>query len=805
MFKKAPKFLWIIMFALATVTFSCNKHDDDDDDGGNGGGGGIWNPTIIDGRLPGLFSVSQDQQVQFSQGNLQYRASTNTWRFAEHQWDYVGSQKSSFVGEVDGVSIIWENIGGTVSGSDNSEVSPTYNGWIDLFGWGTSGYNGKNPYMTSTSNIDYGNGENNIAGTNYDWGVYNAISNGGNRKNYWRTLTHEEWKYLFEMRTTPSGIRFAKAKVNDVGGIILLPDDWNASTYSLNNTNTDTSEAYFDDNTISASQWTTLENAGAVFLPAAGWRSESLVLPVYGFKGVSDFSIPCCGYYWLASGNPYAARGVLFLEGGLHKCKGIADFDRSAGLSVRLVHSTQNNNDNHIEVTTNNVTDITQTTAVCGGNVTITGNGTVTARGVCWSTNSNPTVNDNHTSNGTGTGNFTSSITGLTPNTTYYVRAYATNNAGTVYGAQKSFSTTALSTAPSIVTNNVTNITQDAAICGGNVTSDGGSPVTARGVCWSTIPNPTINDNHTYNGTGTGNFTSSITGLTQSTTYYVRAFATNSIGTGYGEQISFTTTMPPGPTGAINGLFSVSPTKKVYFSQGNLQYQASTNTWRFAENQWDFVGIGNNNISSYYNGWIDLFGWGTSGWNCNNTYYQPWDWDANNTNGLLFGPPGSYNLTDNYANSDWGVYNVINNGGSSIGQWRTLTNDEWYYILNSRSGIRYAKATVNGIRGIVIFPDEWNNYTPSYANHYEVDFSWNSYSSVQWDWMEQQGAVFICAAGQRTGNSIKYIGVRGYYWSSTHGGTHGAKGFHFDQETLGANSMFIRCDGASVRLVRNAQ
>ena len=133
------------MLALATVTFSCNKHDDDDDDGGNGGGGGIWNPTIIDGRLPGLFSVSQDQQVQFSQGNLQYRASTNTWRFAEHQWDYVGSQKSSFVGEVDGVSIIWENIGGTVSGSDNSEISPTYNGWIDLFGWGTSGYNGKNP------------------------------------------------------------------------------------------------------------------------------------------------------------------------------------------------------------------------------------------------------------------------------------------------------------------------------------------------------------------------------------------------------------------------------------------------------------------------------------------------------------------------------------------------------------------------------------------------------------------------------------------------------------------------------------
>jgi hypothetical protein len=518
MFKKAPKFLWIIMLALATVTFSCNKHDDDDDDGGNGGGGGIWNPTIIDGRLPGLFSVSQDQQVQFSQGNLQYRASTNTWRFAENQWDIIGET--------------------------NSNISQSYNDWIDLFGWGTSGWNNGNVYYQPydyeyLTDLNNGHGYGPTNGTNHyfnltnefansDWGINNPIINGGNTSHYWRTLTNAEWIYVFNTRTTTSGIRYAKAQVNGTDGVILVPDDWIVSTFSLNKTNK--TDANYNSNIINDLVWrNTFEPAGAVFLPAAGNRN-----------GTSVYHIGGTGYYWSSSvDSSHGAHMVNFANNNLYP--GDAG-SRYFGLSVRLVHSTQNNNDNHIEVTTNNVTDITQTTAVCGGNVTITGNGTVTARGVCWSTNSNPTVNDNHTSNGTGTGNFTSNITGLTPNTTYYVRAYATNNAGTVYGAQKTFSTTALSTAPSIVTNNVTNITQDAAICGGNVTSDGGSPVTARGVCWSAIPNPTINDNHTYNGTGTGNFTSSITGLTQNTTYYVRAFATNSIGTNYGEQKSFTTT-----------------------------------------------------------------------------------------------------------------------------------------------------------------------------------------------------------------------------------------------------------------------
>jgi len=197
-------------------------------------------------------------------------------------------------------------------------------------------------------------------------------------------------------------------------------------------------------------------------------------------------------------------------------------------------------------VFTNTVTSIKATTLVCGGNVTSDGNATVTERGLCWSTSPNPTINGNKTSSGTGTGSFSITITGLNENTTYYIRAYATNSNGTAYGDTRT-AQTLIATIPSITTANVTSISFNTAVCGGNVTSDGNLTVTARGVCWSTSPNPTISNSKTTNGTGTGSFTSNITGLAEGTTYYVRAYATNSKGTAYGEEKSFTT------NGSING------------------------------------------------------------------------------------------------------------------------------------------------------------------------------------------------------------------------------------------------------------
>jgi len=190
-------------------------------------------------------------------------------------------------------------------------------------------------------------------------------------------------------------------------------------------------------------------------------------------------------------------------------------------------------------LTTSMVSGITATTATCGGNITSDGGFAITARGVCWSISPNPTITDAHTTDGTGTGVFISNLTGLNPNTTYYVRAYATNSVGTSYGNEQIFTTQ--DGLPILTTNTVSSITETTATCGGNIASDGGFAITARGVCWSISSNPTIADAHTTDGTGTGVFISNLTGLSPNTTYYVRAYATNSVGTSYGEQYSFTT------------------------------------------------------------------------------------------------------------------------------------------------------------------------------------------------------------------------------------------------------------------------
>jgi len=192
-------------------------------------------------------------------------------------------------------------------------------------------------------------------------------------------------------------------------------------------------------------------------------------------------------------------------------------------------------------VTTGQITGITTTTATCSdNNVTADGGAAVTARGVCWSTTQNPTTTNSKTSNGTGVGAYSSNLTGLSPKTTYYVRAYATNSKGTAYGEQKTFTT--LAAIASLTTTAVTNITSYGADTGGNITNNGGSDITSRGVCWSTAANPTADlATHTQDGSGSGVFTSTLTGLASRTTYYIRAYAINAAGTAYGQQITLQT------------------------------------------------------------------------------------------------------------------------------------------------------------------------------------------------------------------------------------------------------------------------
>ena len=187
-------------------------------------------------------------------------------------------------------------------------------------------------------------------------------------------------------------------------------------------------------------------------------------------------------------------------------------------------------------------TNISNTSVTINGEVKYDGGSTVVQRGICWSTNQNPTIADNITSNGSGSGSFTSYITSLNANTTYYSRAYATNGVGTAYGNQINFTTTNISgSIATLTTVSAGNLADNSAVSGGNITSDGGSTVTQRGVCWSTNVNPTIADNITTNGSGSGSFTSSITSLNSNTTYYYRAYATNGVGTVYGNQSNFST------------------------------------------------------------------------------------------------------------------------------------------------------------------------------------------------------------------------------------------------------------------------
>ena len=197
-------------------------------------------------------------------------------------------------------------------------------------------------------------------------------------------------------------------------------------------------------------------------------------------------------------------------------------------------------------LTTTAVTSITQTTAESGGEIISDGGAAITEKGVCWSISANPTTSDSKTTDGSGIGNYISFMAGLTPETTYHVRAYATNSIGTAYSTEFIFTTAPLSL-PSLTTSPVYEIKCTTAVCGGNILSDGGLNITERGVCWDITANPTITNNKTTNGSGIGSFTSNLSGLIQGTTYHVRAYATNSLGTAYGNDVIFTTTLPSLP------------------------------------------------------------------------------------------------------------------------------------------------------------------------------------------------------------------------------------------------------------------
>lgn len=241
-----------------------------------------------------------------------------------------------------------------------------------------------------------------------------------------------------------------------------------------------------------------------------------------------------------------------------------------------------------------------------------------------------------------------------------------------------------------------------------------------------------------------------------------------------------------GDPGVEKGAFSISKNTKVCFAKGNLQYQASTLTWHFADNQWEYIGIGNEAISDNYSGWIDLFGWGT-GFAGSNT-------DGDGTNYSSF--------------NDWGQNEIVNGEDKT---WFTLTDEEWTFLLSQRhttSGILFAKAIVNNVNGLILLPDSWRTmiYILNDVNKDDVSFSSNRISLKVWqEKFEANGAVFLPAAGWRNGTGSRAVGSRGLYWSATNSSAAMALSVQFGDSFIDFNQRDDKHFGFSVRLVSSIE
>lgn len=290
--------------------------------------------------------------------------------------------------------------------------------------------------------------------------------------------------------------------------------------------------------------------------------------------------------------------------------------------------------------------NISSSTASISTNINTDGGNTITSRGFVWNTSINPTIAlSTKTSSGNGTGTFSESITGLSASTVYYVRTYATNANGTVYGNEISFTTTGVT--PSLTTTAASSTTISSFTTGGTISNDGGNLVTYRGVCWSTSSNPTINDNRILSGTGTGTFTITLSNLNLATTYYVRSFATNSAGTAYGNERAITTSSLAVGTTYQGGKIAY------IFQSGDLGYVAGeTHGFIIMEHKMGMTAV-----------------FGTDG-----TYYS----NGGTSTGFGTGMQNTRSLASkSWANFAKYIYNVSYHGYSD---WYVPSYDEWNKI-----------------------------------------------------------------------------------------------------------------------------
>lgn len=293
---------------------------------------------------------------------------------------------------------------------------------------------------------------------------------------------------------------------------------------------------------------------------------------------------------------------------------------------------------------------------------------------------------------------------------------------------------------------------------------------------------------------GERDFSVKVPGLIKKTKYFYRArLFINDIQYTYGDILSFSTTKGPNAFGP----FSVSDNRVISFASGNLQYQASTKTWRFAEQQYDYIGKDNANVSNTYSGWIDFFGCGT----------------GNN-------PTKTTTTDEDYSPFvDWGSNTI---GSDTSNTWHTLSKEEWDYIFRLRANASqlYGLGTVNGVEGYILLPDNWNpsngikftprgkdglakNITDIHKEKGTEHWSDNVFSATDWQKMERYNAVFLPAAGMRAWECRVLGDFAGLYWSCTEGdGDNGAYCVSLEGDKCFTKQQIYRSFGYSVRLVR---
>lgn len=324
-------------------------------------------------------------------------------------------------------------------------------------------------------------------------------------------------------------------------------------------------------------------------------------------------------------------------------------------------------------VATTNVSSIGTGSAYSGGIISSDGGSSITAKGVCWNTYSNPTVSNSHTNDGTGTNTYTSYLSGLSENTTYYVRAYATNSTGTGYGNEVQFTTQQAIYVPDVTTAIINSITSNSASSGGNVTYTGGGTITERGVCWNTAGSPNYNNSKTNDGTGIGSYTSSITGLTANTTYYVRAYAIacgevnghNVCALGYGQQESFIT-LTSGMLANVqtNSVAEITESSALLSGQITSDGGSSVTTRGFCYGTSQYPTLSNNIVSAGYG--TGSFSANINSLTCGTTYYVRSY--ATNNSGTAYGNQVSFTTgTTNYP--DISLWSAITNSGCPHGDY----------------------------------------------------------------------------------------------------------------------------------------